>query len=225
MIGRFLSVDPVGFLETGEPRFFNRYSYCYNDPINCIDPDGLYGSGGDWKDEDWEQFDAAQQQASKDIGKALGNLDAAKNGDADAISAFQDTFGSDGDLNARIDEVVTTLTGVKEALDSTTDFMAYAEPDAGSSALANGDLGGNTIGVNTAHPSFGDTSALSFGAVHEGAHNVGLSHQRSPNGSGFSSEGNRFGSHFERKAFGKMKTLNPAVTVRNPDHVTSFIYP
>ncbi|MEP1230386.1 MAG: RHS repeat-associated core domain-containing protein [Litorimonas sp.] len=40
VIGRFLSVDPVGFLETGDPRYFNRYAYTANDPINLIDPTG-----------------------------------------------------------------------------------------------------------------------------------------------------------------------------------------
>jgi len=40
VIGRFLSVDPVTFLETGNPNFFNRYAYGFNDPINLIDPSG-----------------------------------------------------------------------------------------------------------------------------------------------------------------------------------------
>lgn len=40
IIGRFLSVDPVDFLQTGDPRMFNRYAYVFNDPINGIDPDG-----------------------------------------------------------------------------------------------------------------------------------------------------------------------------------------
>jgi len=38
--GRFLSIDPVTFLDTGEPSYFNRYRYCSNDPINCTDPTG-----------------------------------------------------------------------------------------------------------------------------------------------------------------------------------------
>ena len=40
VIGRFLSIDPVTFLDTGNPGYFNRYSYTMNDPINNLDPDG-----------------------------------------------------------------------------------------------------------------------------------------------------------------------------------------
>ena len=39
-IGRFLSIDPVGFMES-RPGQFNRYSYTYNDPINKTDPTGM----------------------------------------------------------------------------------------------------------------------------------------------------------------------------------------
>ena len=42
-IGRFLSVDPQTFTSTGNPALFNRYAYCYDDPVNCSDPDGEFG--------------------------------------------------------------------------------------------------------------------------------------------------------------------------------------
>jgi len=48
LIGRFLSVDPVGF-SPGRPQMFNRYAYTYNDPMNATDPTGLVlecSSGG-----------------------------------------------------------------------------------------------------------------------------------------------------------------------------------
>jgi len=38
-IGRFLSNDPVGFMEGG-PAYFNRYAYTANDPMNYVDPTG-----------------------------------------------------------------------------------------------------------------------------------------------------------------------------------------
>lgn len=40
VMGRFLSVDPVTFMETGKPGMFNRYAYTLNDPVNKVDPDG-----------------------------------------------------------------------------------------------------------------------------------------------------------------------------------------
>ena len=39
LIGRFLSIDPVGF-SPGQPQMFNRFAYVNNDPVNNIDPDG-----------------------------------------------------------------------------------------------------------------------------------------------------------------------------------------
>lgn len=44
-IGRFLSIDPVTFLDTGSPSYFNRYRYCANDPVNCSDPTGMNDEG------------------------------------------------------------------------------------------------------------------------------------------------------------------------------------
>jgi RHS repeat-associated protein len=40
VIGRFLSIDQVTFMDTGKPGMFNRYAYTLNNPINMIDPDG-----------------------------------------------------------------------------------------------------------------------------------------------------------------------------------------
>ena len=41
-IGRFLSVDPVTFMDKPYPGQFNRYAYTWNDPINANDPDGEF---------------------------------------------------------------------------------------------------------------------------------------------------------------------------------------
>jgi len=39
-LGRYLSIDPVTFMDTGAPEMFNRYAYAINDPINHNDPTG-----------------------------------------------------------------------------------------------------------------------------------------------------------------------------------------
>jgi len=43
-IGRFLSTDPL-VANFKSSQGFNRYSYVYNNPLNYIDPSGLYGTG------------------------------------------------------------------------------------------------------------------------------------------------------------------------------------
>jgi hypothetical protein len=42
--GRFTQVDPIGMSAASleEPQTLNLYAYCGNDPINHIDPDGLF---------------------------------------------------------------------------------------------------------------------------------------------------------------------------------------
>jgi RHS repeat-associated protein len=42
--GRFTQVDPIGMsaVSLSNPQTLNLYAYCGNDPINCVDPDGLF---------------------------------------------------------------------------------------------------------------------------------------------------------------------------------------
>jgi RHS repeat-associated protein len=46
-LGRFTQVDPIemGAASLSDPQTLNLYAYCGNDPINCFDPDGLFGLG------------------------------------------------------------------------------------------------------------------------------------------------------------------------------------
>jgi RHS repeat-associated protein len=39
--GRWTTPDPyIGSMSMADPQSFNRYAYCYNDPVNFVDPDG-----------------------------------------------------------------------------------------------------------------------------------------------------------------------------------------
>jgi RHS repeat-associated protein len=46
--GRFTQVDPIGMkaADLDNPQSLNLYAYCGNDPINSVDPDGLFSLGG-----------------------------------------------------------------------------------------------------------------------------------------------------------------------------------
>jgi RHS repeat-associated protein len=43
-LGRFTQVDPIGMsaVSLGSPQTLNLYTYCGNDPVNHVDPDGLF---------------------------------------------------------------------------------------------------------------------------------------------------------------------------------------
>ena len=64
--GRFMSPDPLGG-KLVDPQTLNKYSYTRNNPINLVDPTGLYtcrhdaGSSHCSSDSDW-QFELARQQ-------------------------------------------------------------------------------------------------------------------------------------------------------------------
>ena len=109
VIGRFLSVDPVGFMTSGgNPGYFNRYSYTMNDPINLVDPTGMFSCSGN--SADCESIHSAAEQAREAITQtndALSDLSSALGGDAplsdaqsETLQSVSDNFGA-GNANAK----------------------------------------------------------------------------------------------------------------------------
>jgi RHS repeat-associated protein len=47
LIGRYISADPI-IPRPWDPQSFNRYSYCYNNPLKYIDPSGYFVRIGEW---------------------------------------------------------------------------------------------------------------------------------------------------------------------------------
>lgn len=72
-----MSIDPVTFLQSGDPAMFNRYAYANNDPVNRIDPDGRQSCGYLCRDlrkygTPREVFDNSTNAAVKGVTVAAG---------------------------------------------------------------------------------------------------------------------------------------------------------
>ncbi|PRH81408.1 hypothetical protein C6N40_12915 [Arenimonas caeni] len=64
-VGRFLSVDPVTALDSGDMRHLNRYAYAYNNPLRFVDPDGRRGGEARARADRQRQYEEAQGDESK----------------------------------------------------------------------------------------------------------------------------------------------------------------
>ena len=93
VIGRFLSIDPVTFLDLPEPGQFNRYAYTWNDPINATDPTGkvIKFTG----DDDYNKQAAADletvRNSSKENAAMVGGLES-----SDHVHNIGPATGNDG---------------------------------------------------------------------------------------------------------------------------------
>lgn len=211
VIGRFYSNDPIGS-SASNPMMFNRYAYAYSNPYRYIDPDGMYGRGVGWTDEQWNQFNQAQQSAAESMSKVSSEL-------KDVASNMKDgDVTKDGYSGADLTKMAGSLdAGVKALQDNGRGgYLADAKSMEGSVA-GTGEIGGKKITMNVGHPNFGDNQSTRFIVGHESLHNAGLSH---PKYMGFTPY--RYGGFGERQSF---KNLPGHKRSANPDHVMSVVYP
>jgi len=159
-MGRFTSPDPL--LNSGrpwEPQSWNRYAYALNNPLNVIDPTGLYDLVNNCASDDKKCNKQFNQHAS-DLKNGLSDLqkkvDKMKDGTAkDRLEASLNVLGTQGDNN-----------GVN---------VNFGSLDPGVAGQTNLDMSSNSLQINsiniTLDPSKINSSndyAIAF--AHEGTH-------------------------------------------------------
>lgn len=185
-----------------------------NDPVNMMDPTGMYGRGNDWSDEDWKKFDAAQKEVAADMGKTADNL----RGEAGQLGEGE--VNGDGYSSSELNSMADSLDAGVKALndDGSGGYFAHAGETAGN-RFAEASVGGKTMTVDIGRSRFGDgTRATAWAAGHESLHSAGLKDQEGPTGK----VAYRFGSQQETITF---RSLQKSKRFKNPDHVMSLVYP
>jgi len=124
MQGRFTSPDPLmASAKPINPQTFNRYNYCGNNPLNCVDPTGLdwwYKTGGNIGEPEWHDRDPGKgysrwsseggyvyQSNTSGIWWALNpNADQALpfDNEDDALAAFDSFTGGDTGIEMTMGE-------------------------------------------------------------------------------------------------------------------------
>jgi|GEM_PF-303292 len=222
--GRFLAVDPVA----ASPSNLNRYWYANGNPYKYIDPDGRYGRGTGWRNEDWNRFNRAQKDAASKLEKAAAKINKALEtgeGMEATTQSFERTFGEGSATAANMSAVAATLGDMASALrdDGSAGFTANLSSSSEMSAmlgrdvrgaLAAGQVNGKAMYVNRDHPLFGNSRELGRATGHESAHNFGLRDRRH----------NGFPAYIDGipKEQDAYRNLPSELRLINPDHLMDF---
>ncbi len=191
-----------------------------NDPVNKIDPTGMYGRGSGWSDKEWKKFDKIQQKAAGDMEKRAGKLEkeaskmeangqvasghrlAASNLRAGASSLRSN--GSDG-------KVANLKTNAEAVADGRSAGVAAWVPKDNKSVV-------NVVLENKS--AWGSTGMSKWTIGHESLHSTGieLRDQRGSNGE----RAYKHASDNERDSFNELQGTFQSYI--NPDHLMDLVY-
>ncbi len=191
----------------------NLYAYVGNDPVNMVDPTGMYGKGSGWSDEDWKKFDSAQKQAASDMsGRAASMRE-------EASGMKEGATNSDGYSASELNSMADKLDAGAAALndDGSGGYIANAGPTSqGGAAEISDGVGGKIMLVDTSSAGFSDRTIWLVG--HESLHSAGLDDQ-------VDMMGNKAYRHSgKRKQKNAFKYLMQNKRYLNPDHIMSQVY-
>jgi hypothetical protein len=193
----------------------NLYAYVGNDPVNVVDPTGMYGRGYGWSDDDWKKFDGSQKKAASDMSASASSMRKEAGGIKDGETSANGYSGSE--LNSMAEKLDAGAAALND--DGSGGYFANAVSSLEDTRIAEATIGGKDVSVDVNHLGFGDNKN-SFYFGHESLHSAGLyDYYLGKNGA------YRYGSKDEVRVYKSLSNFMLGKRYKNPDHVMSEVYP